>query len=97
MIDRARAPRRASTFNDPATLSAEYLQRSLDREDAIREARAAEDRARGIRRRSTSDIAPRCATCGQWPVRDWNGMCRGDGGFGHPYTPSEVVGLAVVR
>ena len=91
MIDHAR-PRRHGTPTDPATLGRDHLQRSEDREDAIRAARRASPA-----RPSTSHVEPRCATCGQWPRRDELGRCRGDGGLGHPYTPVETQGLAVVR
>lgn len=88
-----RAKRRHGTPRDPTIISDQKLQASFDREDAIREAR----RAQPVRR-SSSDFAPRCATCGQWPIRDESGLCRGgDSGYGHPYEPSALTGLAVVR
>jgi hypothetical protein len=76
----------------PSTISDERMQRSIDND----EARARQLEANGPRP-STSDYAPRCSVCGQWPRRDDRGLCRGDGGLGHPYEPVGIVGLAVVR
>lgn len=84
---------RFDTFASPSTLGYQMVQDSIDREDAQLLAR----RRSKVAQQSTSDFVPRCDTCGQWPIRDELDMCRGDGGFGHPYVAQRPVGLPIVR
>lgn len=88
--------RSAARLDRPAgssVLSYEMVQNSIDREDE----RIRAQRASHTHRRSTSDFVPRCDTCGQWPIRDELNMCRGDGGWGHPYIAQQPLGLPIVR
>lgn len=45
---------------------------------------------------SQSRVQWRCAVCGQWPIIDAAGRCRGAGSL-HDYDPLEPKGLTIVR
>ena len=85
-----RSPLRPQQFGAQAhgMLSARLLEESEIREERIRASRP--------RQRSRSEIAARCSTCGQWPIFDRSGYCRGSGSL-HQYVASEIVGMPVVR
>ena len=66
--------------------SAEALEASIDREDAMRQARPV--------RPSTSIIPCRCAACQEWSTADELGRCVKCRG---PWPAAAMVGLAPVR
>lgn len=66
--------------------SAEALEASIDREDAMRQARPVQP--------STSRIPQRCAACREWSTADALGRCEKCRG---PYQAAPLVGLATVR
>ena len=66
--------------------SAEALDASIDREDAMRQARPVQP--------STSRVPQRCAACQEWSTADGLGFCVKCRG---PFRPAALVGLAPVR
>lgn len=79
-------------------ISRAQMEASIDREDELllRNRRLEREAiARGQSELSSSSITTRCATCGQWPrfdVRGGQRVCVGDGGFGHPFVATPLIG-----